>query len=623
MAVQPSGSGGAFGVLRRFSLSWRFVLLLALFSLFTAGMLITFSRELQRLEEHTVSAAQTIMLQGERQKLAVASNGMAEAIAAIIKDVPDKEKRYEIIRAMVDAYRFEDDKSGYFFVYQGTINIALPPAKNNQGKDLGDLKDKNNVYFVREMHRLAASGGGFVEYVFPKPGAGDQPKLAYAVTIPGTDMWLGTGVYIDNVERTKAAIKADNAARIHDALTTIAVACGLGLAILIGLCLVIMASVTGPIRQTTQAAMQCAAGDLSVRLDAVGNDEAARMQVALNAMVATLRDNMAAIETKTLEAEEKARAAEAATRLAEEATRKAEQARAEGLGQAAARLGGVVSVVDSTSAELATRIAESSQGAEDQSRRMAETATAMEEMNATVLEVARNASSASQTAEAARSKAVDGSGVVEEVVAAIGAMERQAHSLKADMGALGKQAQDIGAIMNVISDIADQTNLLALNAAIEAARAGDAGRGFAVVADEVRKLAEKTMTATKEVGDAIRGIQDGARRNVGNVDAAAGAVEKATSLAAAAGEALASIVTLVESASDQVRSIATAAEQQSATSEEINRSVDAVSATAEASSRTLADASRAVAELAKQTQELAALMEELEREGRAAPRALT
>ena len=65
-------------------------------------------------------------------------------------------------------------------------------------------------------------------------------------------------------------------------------------------------------------------------------------------------------------------------------------------------------------------------------------------------------------------------------------------------------AEGIGRIMNVISDIADQTNLLALNAAIEAARAGDAGRGFAVVADEVRKLAEKTMTATKEVGDAIR-----------------------------------------------------------------------------------------------------------------------
>jgi methyl-accepting chemotaxis protein len=612
-----------FGGLRRFSLSWRFTLLLTLFALFTAGMIVTFNRELGQLEDHTVAAAQSLMVGGERQKLAIASNALADAIGSTVKDIPDKEKRLEIIRNMVDAFRFEDDKSGYFFVYKGTVNVALPPNKANQGKDLGELKDKNNVYFVRELARAAAGGGGFVEYIFPKPGSGDQPKLAYAVMIPGTDMWLGTGVYIDNVERTKAGIKADNAARIQAAMTAIIIACGLGLAGLIGLSLVIMASVTGPIRQATQAAMQCAAGDLSVRLDAVGGDEAARMQAALNTMVATLRDNMTAIGTKTAEAEEKARAAEAATRLAEEATRKAEQARAEGMGQAAARLEGVVSVVGAASSELASRIEESSQGAEDQSRRMAETATAMEEMNATVLEVAKNASNAAETADAARQKAVEGASVVDEVVAAIGTVERQARTLKEDMGALGQQAQDIGAIMNVISDIADQTNLLALNAAIEAARAGDAGRGFAVVADEVRKLAEKTMTATKEVGQAIHGIQAGAKRNVDNVDASASAVGKATSLASAAGEALARIVSLVENASDQVRSIATAAEEQSATSEEINKAVDAVSAISEASSRAMAEASRSVAELARQTQELTALMEELEAEGRAAPRALT
>ena len=107
----------------------------------------------------------------------------------------------------------------------------------------------------------------------------------------------------------------------------------------------------------------------------------------------------------------------------------------------------------------------------------------------------------------------------------------QIQTIKTDIDQLGQQAQGIGQILDVISDIADQTNLLALNAAIEAARAGEAGRGFAVVADEVRKLAEKTMDATKEVGKAISGIQDGTKRNIANVEQSVKIIEKTTELA--------------------------------------------------------------------------------------------
>jgi len=611
-------------LLRRCNLTWRFALLLTLIALFTAGMLLAFHLALRQLQEHNVASAQALMLDGQRSKLKIASDAMAAAIAAVVNNVAQPEKRQDVIRTMVDAYRFEDDKSGYFFVYQGTTNVALPPAKDKQGKDLGDLKDANGVFFVREMLARAKAGGGFVEYVFPKPGQGDQPKLGYAVMIPGTDLWIGTGVYIDNVERAKIAIRQDSETRIRETLFRIIGCSVAGLAVLIGLCALIIASITRPIRQATDAARRCAAGDLDVRLDAVGNDEAAQMQAALNTMVATLRANIADIEAKTAEALDKAGAAERATEAAEEASAKAERAKAEGMSQAAQRLGGVVSVVTDASAELSQRIEESSQGAQDQSQRMIETATAMEEMNATVLEVARNASSAAATTDAARDKAAEGAGVVDRVVAAIAKVQEQALVLKSDMDVLGRQAQDIGTILNVISDIADQTNLLALNAAIEAARAGDAGRGFAVVADEVRKLAEKTMTATKEVGAAIDAIQQAARRNVSNVEAAAGAVAEATNLTAAAGDALGQIVGMVERASDQVRSIATAAEEQSSTSEEINRSVDAVSSISAATSQSMSEASRAVAELARQAQELTALMEELETEGAqaGAPKAL-
>jgi methyl-accepting chemotaxis protein len=168
--------------------------------------------------------------------------------------------------------------------------------------------------------------------------------------------------------------------------------------------------------------------------------------------------------------------------------------------------------------------------------------------------------------------------------------------------------------MTVITDIADQTNLLALNAAIEAARAGDAGRGFAVVADEVRKLAEKTMTATKEVGDAIGAIQHGTRANVEGVDKSVKLITEATTLADESGQALKEIVNLVDAASDQVRSIATASEEQSAASEEISHSIEQVSSIANETSQAMNEAAKAVDELARQAQMLNTLIRQLREE---------
>ena len=166
--------------------------------------------------------------------------------------------------------------------------------------------------------------------------------------------------------------------------------------------------------------------------------------------------------------------------------------------------------------------------------------------------------------------------------------------------------------MGVINDIADQTNLLALNAAIEAARAGDAGRGFAVVADEVRKLAEKTMNATKEVAQAISGIQKGTRENVRRVDLANERIEEATDLARESGDALTNIVTLVESSSTQVQSIAAASGEQSTASEEINRSLDDINRIASETAEAMSEAVEAVSGLLGEAENLLALMRELE-----------
>ena len=290
-----------------------------------------------------------------------------------------------------------------------------------------------------------------------------------------------------------------------------------------------------------------------------------------------------------------------------EQQRQAKAATARGIVQAAERIEGVVEVITSASEELSAQVEQASRGADEQAQRVGETATAMEEMNATVLEVAKNAGNAAATSGQAKTQAEEGAAVVARVIAGIGEVQRLSLGLKDDMTALGRQAEGIGAIMNVISDIADQTNLLALNAAIEAARAGEAGRGFAVVADEVRKLAEKTMAATKEVGEAIAAVQDGTRKNIGNVDQAAHKVEEATELAAKSGDALRAIVALVDTTTDQIRSIATASEQQSATSEEINRAIEAVNRISSETSDAMRQSAQAVLELANQAQSLRAL----------------
>ena len=278
----------------------------------------------------------------------------------------------------------------------------------------------------------------------------------------------------------------------------------------------------------------------------------------------------------------------------------------------AAELEQVATIASSASEQLSAQIELSENGAQDQADRVATTATALEEMNATVLEIARNAGTTSDSAASVRSEASAGSESMQECVKAMHEVKEESLKLQTEMGVLSEHAQAINEIMNVISDIADQTNLLALNAAIEAARAGEAGRGFAVVADEVRNLAEKTMTSTTDVGNAISAIQKSTADNTRLVVDAVEKIERVTEMVSGAGEALLGIVQLADTTADQVRAIATASEEQSATSEEITQSVDSINNIAKETTNNMQEARKAVDEVVNQTHVLSQLIEQLQ-----------
>lgn len=291
--------------------------------------------------------------------------------------------------------------------------------------------------------------------------------------------------------------------------------------------------------------------------------------------------------------------------------KKAEQAQKEGMFLAADQLDSIMQNLSASTEQLYRQVEEANNGAQTQSERIAETATAMEQMNVTVLEVAQNASDAAVNSEATRSRAQEGAEIVNDVAGAISDIEQRVQDMQQDVNGLGQQAEGIGQIMNVITDIADQTNLLALNAAIEAARAGDAGRGFAVVADEVRKLAEKTMSATKEVGDAITSIQNGTRTNISNMDQVVRVVTQGATLAQDSGQALKSIVSLAEDTSLQVSAIATASNEQSAANEEIAKHTEEINRISGETSASMSQATTALSQLVQNVDKLQQIIEGL------------
>ena len=259
------------------------------------------------------------------------------------------------------------------------------------------------------------------------------------------------------------------------------------------------------------------------------------------------------------------------------------------LNESSSSLAATTTEVTSATAEIARAVEEVAQGASTQTESMNAINEDMETLGSAIESVANGAQEQADGVKAAQEVTKEvGEGLANVTSAASSAREKSATSLEAaengmnsvkktvssmetireavmgaagQIGELGERGKEIGAIIDVIDDIAGQTNLLALNAAIEAARAGEQGRGFAVVAENVRSLAERTAQATKEIGELISAVQAGTDAAVAAMNSSVADVEDGSTQAQEAGEALGAIVDAATMVGDEVAKIADSAAQ--------------------------------------------------------------
>jgi methyl-accepting chemotaxis protein len=339
--------------------------------------------------------------------------------------------------------------------------------------------------------------------------------------------------------------------------------------------------------------------------------EVSALRSALGDMVRRIRDLISSSQAKAKEAEEQSRKAQEALKEAEKARGEADAATRRGRLEAAGRLESIVDKASGAARTLDEQIRQADDGAGLQLAGAEKAASIVSYMNDTVTGVANDAVLTGEKAEETREKAAEGSRIVTDVATSIGKVSESAAALAKTLDVLGSHAKGIGNLMGIITDIADQTNLLALNAAIEAARAGDAGRGFAVVADEVRKLAEKTMTATKEVGEAVTAIQQGTRESIVFMERDSEAVRETMNLARCADDALQSILAVAESTAGQVRAIVAGTEAQGKAGHELNGNADEVRRVARESAERMNEARSAVAAIGALMEEIRNVVETL------------
>jgi methyl-accepting chemotaxis protein len=237
----------------------------------------------------------------------------------------------------------------------------------------------------------------------------------------------------------------------------------------------------------------------------------------------------------------------------------------------------------SLAARLQATSREIADGVGEQHSSTSAMAAAVEEMTVSINHITDNAADARRLSSDSSEAAAQGSKVVKAAVGEMSGIAGVIGTAVERVEALGRESERAAEVVGIIKGIADQTNLLALNAAIEAARAGELGRGFAVVADEVRKLAERTTTATDEIGRMMNDMRSAKESVLDCIETAVSRVNVGVAHAGAAGDSIDLITGRAGGVGEIVNNISDALVEQSTAAQEIARHVEHISSMADRS----------------------------------------
>ncbi|WP_300669172.1 methyl-accepting chemotaxis protein [Desulfoluna sp.] len=520
-------------MLKNVSIKARIFIIVGMVMVLFAGMLFG-SFETGRLaREAGIREAKAVMLSGQKDKVKVAAHSVAFLLGQALEGKEDPDEVRAIVEGLIEPIRFEKDRSGYYFVYHDTTVVCVASNLSLAGKSLKDARDADGVYFVRELKKAAHSGGGFVSFRFDKPGKGIQPKLGYSEMIPGTSFWVGTGVYVDNINEETDRIESLISKDVDKGAMMVAgIAGAFFLLVILPGTLTLAFGITHALKQAIEGLKGIAEGDgdLTTRLEIRSQDETGELAHWINAFIENLQGIVRDVADN---AQGLGRASGELSSVSSDLSQNAEEA--------ASKLQAVADSADEMSGSMVSVAAASEQAASN----VGMVAAASEEMSVTVQDIAANSEKASTMTQSAMGKA-------------------RVATEKVDR--LGGAAQEISKVTEAITDISEQTNLLALNATIEAARAGDAGKGFAVVANEIKALAAQTAEATQEIKRQVEGIQGATQETVSEIRTISDVIVEVNDI-------VATIAAAVEEQAVTTREIAGNVAQAAQGIEEVNRNV--------------------------------------------------